>query len=70
MTPGGTVAVLAELETNSLGPWASLIQATDGNFYGTTAEGGAFGFGVVFRVSATPSGNSVIHGRLRRRQEE
>jgi uncharacterized repeat protein (TIGR03803 family) len=31
-----------------------LIQATDGNFYGTTAEGGAFGYGTVFKI--TPAG--------------
>src|SRR3989442_5903731 len=30
----------------------SLIQATDGNFYGTTTEGGAFGLGTVFRMGA------------------
>jgi uncharacterized repeat protein (TIGR03803 family) len=34
-----------------------VIQATDGNFYGTTQQAGAFGFGVAFRISAMPSGN-------------
>lgn len=32
-------------------PRAGLIQATDGNFYGTTALGGAHGFGNVFQYS-------------------
>ncbi|MFZ0312254.1 MAG: choice-of-anchor tandem repeat GloVer-containing protein [Candidatus Korobacteraceae bacterium] len=36
-------------------PYAGLVQATDGNFYGTTNEGGANGlFGTVFKI--TPSG--------------
>jgi uncharacterized repeat protein (TIGR03803 family) len=36
-------------------PMAALLQASDGNFYGTTTGGGAYGDGVVFRVSATGS---------------
>jgi uncharacterized repeat protein (TIGR03803 family) len=35
-------------------PMAGLIQATDGNFYGTTAWGGAYGGGTVFKI--TPGG--------------
>jgi len=35
-------------------PFAGLIQATDGNFYGTTVVGGASQNGTVFRI--TPSG--------------
>jgi uncharacterized repeat protein (TIGR03803 family) len=30
-----------------------LVQATDGNFYGTTGAGGAHGSGTVFKISAT-----------------
>jgi uncharacterized repeat protein (TIGR03803 family) len=30
-------------------PLGSLIQATDGNFYGMTPQGGMFGYGVIFR---------------------
>ena len=33
-------------------PHGALIQATDGNFYGTTMEGGANGSGTVFRLTA------------------
>ena len=35
-------------------PVAVLVQATDGNFYGTTCCGGAYGQGTVFKI--TPSG--------------
>jgi len=35
-------------------PHAALVQATDGNLYGTTEFGGAGGYGTVFRI--TPSG--------------
>ena len=35
-----------------------MIQGTDGNFYGTTAGGGAFGAGAVFKV--TPAGVESI----------
>jgi uncharacterized repeat protein (TIGR03803 family) len=39
-------------------PEASLMQATDGNLYGTASAGGAYGDGAVFRV--TPSGGVEI----------
>jgi uncharacterized repeat protein (TIGR03803 family) len=35
-------------------PWAGLMQGKDGNFYGTTANGGSGGDGTVFKL--TPSG--------------
>jgi uncharacterized repeat protein (TIGR03803 family) len=37
-------------------PFGSLIQASNGDLYGTTEEGGANGQGTVFRIS--PSGNT------------
>jgi uncharacterized repeat protein (TIGR03803 family) len=39
-------------------PDAGLVQATDGNLYGTTYGGGARGFGVVFKI--TPSGMLTV----------
>lgn len=40
--------------TNGMYPRAVLVQGSDGNFYGTTEEGGANGFGTVFML--TPGG--------------
>jgi|SRR5579862_1962628 len=34
--------------------YSRLIQATDGNFYGTTLNGGAYGMGTIFKI--TPAG--------------
>ena len=49
-----TVTTLATLNgANGYGPFSSVVQATDGNFYGTTNAGGAFGNGTLFRVSPT-----------------
>lgn len=60
MTPAGTLETLVEFDgggTSNKGtlPTAGLLQGTDGNFYGTTREGGAFGWGTVFRM--TPAGD-------------
>jgi uncharacterized repeat protein (TIGR03803 family) len=42
------------------GPFAGLVQGTDGNFYGTTAAGGAHNQGTLFRI--TPAGAlTVLH---------
>jgi uncharacterized repeat protein (TIGR03803 family) len=40
-------------------PRASLVLASDGNFYGTTQEGGKYNFGTIFRVSPTGSFRSL-----------
>jgi uncharacterized repeat protein (TIGR03803 family) len=40
--------------TDGAEPMAGLVQGTDGNLYGTTANGGASNFGTVFKI--TPSG--------------
>jgi uncharacterized repeat protein (TIGR03803 family) len=52
-----TFTTLANFDyTNGYSPWSmALIQGTDGNFYGTTYGGGAYGMGTVFRV--TPTGD-------------
>jgi uncharacterized repeat protein (TIGR03803 family) len=63
MTPAGTVTVLHAFGDGTDGayPFASLIQATNGNFYGTTIDGGgAFNDGAVFKM--TPAG--ILGGGL------
>ena len=43
-----------------MNPFAGLVQGTDGNLYGTTLEGGAKGYGTVFKI--TPSGTlTTLH---------
>jgi uncharacterized repeat protein (TIGR03803 family) len=54
ITPDGTLTTLYSFSGGSDGatPLAGLIQATDGNLYGTTAYGGdANGDGTIFRIS-------------------
>jgi uncharacterized repeat protein (TIGR03803 family) len=41
-------------DPNGATPYGPLVQGTDGNFYGTAAAGGAYGWGAVFRI--TPDG--------------
>lgn len=59
MTPAGKISTLYSFCsqpkcTDGAGPNAGLIQATNGNFYGTTDGGGANDFGTVFEL--TPAG--------------
>src|ERR1022692_2728034 len=59
MTPSGTLTTLYNFCSLSLcadgeQPEAGLLQASDGNFYGTTGGGGAHGAGTIFAI--TPSG--------------
>jgi uncharacterized repeat protein (TIGR03803 family) len=58
ITPGGALTTL-----NSFCPQAGcpqgngpegIIQASDGDFYGTTVDGGAYGYGTIFKIA--PSG--------------
>lgn len=61
IAPGGTETVLhvfAGTADGSDPEYASLVQASDGNFYGTTTSGGTDNDGVVFRI--TPAGTEAI----------
>lgn len=61
ITTDGTETVLYSFggANDGLGPYGSLIQATDGNFYGVTAGGGNQGYnGTVFKI--TPSGTETV----------
>jgi uncharacterized repeat protein (TIGR03803 family) len=63
ITPSGALTTLYSFCsqsgcTDGANPYAGLVQATDGNFYGTASLGGANGGGTVFRV--TPSGKLTV----------
>jgi uncharacterized repeat protein (TIGR03803 family) len=61
ITPGGTLTTLHSFNgypSDGSHPYAELIQATDGNFYGTTQSGGAnlfegSGAGTVFKITSS-----------------
>jgi uncharacterized repeat protein (TIGR03803 family) len=60
ITPGGVLTTLYNFCpagfpcADGTASFAGLVQATDGNFYGTTTDGGVNGSGAVFKI--TPSG--------------
>ena len=55
MTPTGALTVLVAFNgANGAAPGSSLVQSSDGNFYGTTTGGGSNNCGTVFRI--TPAG--------------
>jgi uncharacterized repeat protein (TIGR03803 family) len=63
ITPGGAYTVLhffAASTAEGRAPVAPLVRGNDGNFYGTTSDGGPSGAGTIFRIS--PSGVfTVLH---------
>ncbi|MHB8215409.1 MAG: choice-of-anchor tandem repeat GloVer-containing protein [Candidatus Sulfotelmatobacter sp.] len=62
VTPSGTLTSLYSFSGSADGgdPISGLIQATDGNLYGTTNSGGASGKGTIFKI--TPSGTlTTVH---------
>ncbi len=59
ITPAGQLTTLYSFCsqsgcTDGIEPWAGLVQATNGNLYGTTIEGGTNGAGTIFEI--TPAG--------------
>jgi uncharacterized repeat protein (TIGR03803 family) len=54
ITPAGVLTTYSFDGTDGKFPMAGLVQATNGNFYGTTTEGGAYDDGTVFEM--TPAG--------------
>jgi uncharacterized repeat protein (TIGR03803 family) len=58
MTAAGSLTTLYSFCTQTecadgANPYNGLVQADDGNFYGTTVYGGANNYGTVFKISAT-----------------
>src|SRR6266568_4684842 len=53
ITPSGTLTTLYSFTGGNDGanPWGGLVQASDGNLYGTTQSGGAYSFGTVFNIA-------------------
>ena len=61
ITPAGALTVLHSFSgapSEGAVPFAGLVQGTDGNFYGTTALGGANSEGTVFKLSSSSSSNN------------
>ena len=63
VTPTGSITILHNFfdgttANDGAKPAAGLVQGTDGNFYGTTYQGGSTGDGTVFQM--TPSGTVTI----------
>jgi uncharacterized repeat protein (TIGR03803 family) len=50
-TNGTLISLVSFANTNGANPYAGLVQGTDGNFYGTTVNGGDNGCGTVFEVT-------------------
>jgi len=63
ITPAGVESLLHSFvggATDGSQPQAALIQASDGNLYGTTSQGGASGNGTVFKITLAGA-ESVLH---------
>jgi uncharacterized repeat protein (TIGR03803 family) len=60
LSPAGTEAVLHTFTAGADGgyPFAGLVRDAAGNLYGTTWDGGASGYGVVFKLG--PSGTETL----------
>jgi len=55
ITPAGNLTTLYHFSGSDDGyvPESGLVQATDGNLYGTTYRGGQFGYGTIFDITVT-----------------
>jgi uncharacterized repeat protein (TIGR03803 family) len=53
ISPNGFLTSLYSFNSTNDGDWpeAGLVQGRDGNFYGTTSDGGTNGYGTVFKVN-------------------
>ncbi len=62
ITPSGALTTLYSFAGGSDGayPWGGLLLSKDGNFYGTTQGGGAYGDGTVFRIAPNGSLAKIV----------
>jgi len=52
MTLGGALTMLHSFDsTDGANSYAGLVQGADGNFYGSTFYGGAYGYGTIFKMT-------------------
>jgi uncharacterized repeat protein (TIGR03803 family) len=62
LDPSGNETILYSFGTSSntdgISPVSGVIRDSDGNFYGTTAAGGSYGFGTIYKIDA--NGNEVL----------
>ncbi len=61
LAPGGNFGIVYAFSGGADGaaPYASLVRAADGSFYGTASSGGAFGAGTVFNVRPDGSFSTI-----------
>jgi uncharacterized repeat protein (TIGR03803 family) len=64
ITPDGTLTALYSFCSldgcvDGTNPYAALVQATDGNLYGTTARNGVNGYGTVFQITTGGAQNTL-----------
>ncbi len=61
-TAGATFTVLHDFAySDGSYPYAGLLQGTDGSLYGTTYEGGANGYGTIFKIDTTGATFTSLH---------
>src|SRR4029077_20434561 len=53
LTSAGVLTTLHRFHsTDGAFPFAGLVQANDGSFYGTTGGGGSYGYGAIFKITS------------------
>lgn len=60
-TTGTLTTVHSFSGTDGSGPWVGLVQASDGNLYGTTSGGGDFSQGTVYKLDPTTGTLTTVH---------
>jgi uncharacterized repeat protein (TIGR03803 family) len=61
ISPAGSETILHSFTggtSDGIGPYGPLLRDKNGNFYGTTAQGGAYFYGIIYRL--TPDGAETI----------